>query len=1155
MFLHKNLGIFSQLPLLFYTQTTIIESVVYDDSYTVLNINADTLISGALTNDVFIDSSYTLSNVGTVTSLTQGTFSPYSRLNPQAVDYDYEIHGGSAFLNGSSYLSATTESDLGTDPFTIECWVYPTGYYSTNKGAVIISHRAPTAQTETWRLSLGNNTNPDNKVSFWDGSSWYQGSTLPLSTWNHIAIVRTSSGGINNLTMYINGIGVTPTTVATNYQSLSVSIGVRYGDLNEKFMGYISNLRIIKQAIYTSNFTPPIRRVTETSNGGAIINGTEIPSVTGNTLLLLDFTNAGIIDTSIYNRHIIAYGNINTTGGFSKFGSGSLSFRRGTTDYLNIPTDPNLTLDTSDFTIEFWIYRERNNANAVILDYRPAGTSTLVPVISVKNTPNNNNSIVYNISNVDRLSAPIPFNQWAHVSVVKNNNQTRLFVNGVSASGQIYTDNNNYIQPASGIWVGRQNVITPTHAFEGALEDIRITKGVARYTSNFTLPAKLAANYTDPHFNNVVVFINGNNIGSDQNSHFRATKAARGLTSVNNNIPTQGSYSPFFPNGWSIFFDGLSSYIYPTTSVPLLTSNTQPFTFETWFYRVKKTKAGSNTFECIFGSYQDSSNGFNIRTDEGALTIRNGDSSIPNLPTVNINENVWYHLAISGKPGTSLKFFLNGVLRGETSSAVGMTGNNPIVIGNLQKINSSNPDCCFSGYISNLRFIQGLELYTSDFTPPKQKLQKIEENGISTVILACQDGIYKDNGSNNFTMDYNGNASTLAFNPLDKTQEYLPKIHGGSGFFKDKFITFDKAPQPAASTNRLFGISSFTDFTIELFVNLNSNTTTLEFGFISQMVLSFVNGKAQITGGVSTPASSNLQGKKILSVNTWYHVVFTREYKTRRIFINGILDVSAENSIGSYVDYPAIIGHGFTTGFNGYISNYRYVKGKSLYTTNFIPPTGLLTAVNGTVLLYNFNNANLIDTSANTNISFSSKNNPTITNSDFAPINSSIGSLQFNNTLPDALSIFSPNPNLFRFSNDFTMEMWVKYKSSGTFNIAIISNQISSSQSTPFIFWGIQNSTLRFGNTVNVNRITSPIVANVWHHIALTRELKTYRMFIDGIEVGSYTEESITIYPSANTSIGQWSVSNISPFNGLMDDIRIINGKAIYTKNFTPITT
>ena len=764
-----------------------------------------------------------------------------------------------------------------------------------------------------------------------------------------------------------------------------------------------------------------------------------------------------------------------------------------------------------------------------------------------------NNSLKLYVSNADRLSATgFTTDVWRHVAFVKNNNKTYLFVNGVSAS-TVYTDTNNYLQPMSGISIGNRYNPAATAPFSGGLEDIRITKGIARYTSNFTPPAKLAANYTDPYFNNVILFISGNYIGGF-NKHFRATKASSGLViTASSGAPHQGSHSPFFPNGWSNLFDGLSSYISPTTSVPLLTSNTQPFTFETWFYRVKKTKAGANTAQCIFGSYQDSSNGFNIRIDEGVLTICNGDPSIPNLPTVNIKENVWYHLAISGKPGTSLKFFLNGVLQGETSSAVGMTGNNAIVIGNLQKVTSSNPDWCFSGYISNLRFIQGLELYTSDFTPPKQKLQKIEGNGISTVILACQDGIYKDKGSNNFTMGFIGNPSTIVFNPLDKTEEYSPNIHGGSLYVDGNNTYIQYGANMAQQKN--FEILPYIDFTIEFFVNLKSNTGNQKFfntNGSTALYLSFNNGRPGFYD-LSGPLVSNTK----LATNTWYHIVFTRQHNTRRIFINGVLDTSGTHT-GTYTYGSIRIGvdYGGPASYaSGYITNVRFVKGTSLYTTNFTPPTGILTAVKGTSLLLNFDNANLIDNSGNLNITFSL--NPTINTSDLAPISSSTGSIDFgNNTTLNTLQVFSQNPNLFAFRNDYTIEMWVKQKwtAAGGANTVIISNQTSLNQSTPFIFLGIQNGILRFANAVGSNRITSAIVPNVWHHVALSRESKTYRMFIDGNLVGSYTEPTLTVSLGDRWNIGDWYTS-LNPFFGLMDNIRIHNGKAIYTKNFTPITT
>ena len=62
-------------------------------------------------------------------------------------------------------------------------------------------------------------------------------------------------------------------------------------------------------------------------------------------------------------------------------------------------------------------------------------------------------------------------------------------------------------------------------------------------------------------------------------------------------------------------------------------------------------------------------------------------------------------------------------------------------------------------------------------------------------------------------------------------------------------------------------------------------------------------------------------------------------------------------------------------------------------------------------------------------------------------------------------------------------------------------------------------------------------------------------MFIDGNLVGSYTEPSITVNASDKLYIGNWFDGSLTAFFGLMDNIRIHNGKAIYTKNFTPITT
>jgi hypothetical protein len=76
----------------------------------------------------------------------------------------------------------------------------------------------------------------------------------------------------------------------------------------------------------------------------------------------------------------------------------------------------------------------------------------------------------------------VSLNTWAHIAVTRSGTSLRLFVNGVLdgnvSNSQNFTDTN--ITIGRGVWASSE--------FEGYLDDFRVTKGYARYTSNFTPP-------------------------------------------------------------------------------------------------------------------------------------------------------------------------------------------------------------------------------------------------------------------------------------------------------------------------------------------------------------------------------------------------------------------------------------------------------------------------------------------------------------------------------------------------------------------------------------------------------------------------------------------------------------------------------------------
>ena len=75
-------------------------------------------------------------------------------------------------------------------------------------------------------------------------------------------------------------------------------------------------------------------------------------------------------------------------------------------------------------------------------------------------------------------------NTWQHIAACKSGSSTRLFVNGTQV-GSTYTDTDTY---DSARWeIGRVSGLFPLN---GYIDDFRVTKGVARYTANFTAPTQ-----------------------------------------------------------------------------------------------------------------------------------------------------------------------------------------------------------------------------------------------------------------------------------------------------------------------------------------------------------------------------------------------------------------------------------------------------------------------------------------------------------------------------------------------------------------------------------------------------------------------------------------------------------------------------------------
>ena len=180
---------------------------------------------------------------------------------------------------------------------------------------------------------------------------------------------------------------------------------------------------------------------------------------------------------------ITAVGNAKLSTVEKRFGTASLSLD-GTGDYAYTPNHPDFNFGTGNWTVEIWAYRSVTGVIQTLFDYRPnTGTFFQINLGTTGVTR-------FAVNGSTQISGPnLVANTWTHIAVSKVSNVTRMFVNGTVVA-TTYTDTNNYGQAT--LYIGANNL--GTGGFGGFIDDLRVSKGLGRYTTSFTAPVSASAN-------------------------------------------------------------------------------------------------------------------------------------------------------------------------------------------------------------------------------------------------------------------------------------------------------------------------------------------------------------------------------------------------------------------------------------------------------------------------------------------------------------------------------------------------------------------------------------------------------------------------------------------------------------------------------------
>jgi hypothetical protein len=870
-------------------------------------------------NNTFLDSSVNNFTITRNGNTTQGSFTPFSQTG-----------WSTSFLRANTdYLGLPNGSTpLGSNDFSIEAFVYLPDRASSYAMFAGNTDRA-TAGGSSFTINISGSSGYL-ACDFWigGGNNPINGTVaVPINVWTHLAVCRT--GG--TLSQFINGVRTATTTISGSINAGSStynpSIGSNGTGSADNFTGYISNLRLI---IGSGGYN---------ATSSAITVPTALLTATTNTKILACQNNR-YVDNSANNYTITPSGSPSTQA-FSPFVPAYITPTTysnqfdGSGDNLTAPQGSSFQFP-GDFTIECWIYANNSVGGASydgIFDTRSGNVgSSNSAGISYK--PDGYLNMYVGGNNV-ASSVLLGASRWVHVALVRSGSAVTMYQNGISVATTTTSANlsDGYCTIGGFVAAGYWN---------GCISNLRVIKGTAVYTAQFTPPS---APFPTDTTNQQLLTCQASAL-IDSNTATTAktitatgsVKAVASPTPFPANVDTTTLNSAYSTRliGGSAYFDGTGDYL-TVASNTAFSWGSGDFSMETWFY--SQTSGLLRLFD------SDSAPGFlffqNVNYTFG---FYGGNSTFYESPNNSITPFAWNHLVVTGVGGT-LRLFVNGVLvlysaAGGSSTASARTCG----------INGTGTQPA-TGYMANVRLVKGgiPTLYSTTstsvgvgvFVPPIAAFTGSEAltGGAVSLLTNFTNGAIFDNTAK-INLETAGNAQ------ISTTQSKF----GGSSMYFDgtgDFLATGKAPI-------LDGIGG--DFTIEYWQYPVTGSNG-QYCVLGSAVSSYTGNASSFVyvpstnnfySVFNTTAGPNYTGGSYL--NTWTHVAWVRSGSGSNncaLYLNGVsvatstytgtLNLNTTNS-NTYIGKN---GWDASYLFTGYLDDLRITLA-ARYKANFTPPTSQL---------------------------------------------------------------------------------------------------------------------------------------------------------------------------------------------------------------------
>jgi len=229
------------------------------------------------------------------------------------------------------------------------------------------------------------------------------------------------------------------------------------------------------------------------TSGHLVLGGKEVVSFTRTPArdtymkLLLHMNGADASTTftnsSSFSHTVTPAGNAQIDTAQSKFGGASALFD-GTDDYLSLDGSSDFAFGTGDFTIAMWFRLAAIGSERMLYDSSPSGTSGSYPSIYIGT--NNILQALVNYTPVAVSRTVLAANTWYHVAVTREDGLWRIFINGVF-EGAGY-NSTSLLNGASRPVIGTNGAFPTLQEMNGWIDEVEVSKGIARYTHSFNVP-------------------------------------------------------------------------------------------------------------------------------------------------------------------------------------------------------------------------------------------------------------------------------------------------------------------------------------------------------------------------------------------------------------------------------------------------------------------------------------------------------------------------------------------------------------------------------------------------------------------------------------------------------------------------------------------